>query len=157
VHGHAFNLWVDYYLERKTIIDALIDGKMLDKPRFSLTQNSASAPPAPTYSLRKPDVKRDSTSSNSTPRASARRTANSLSTRYFAPVAPGFETIPIPPSREPTPPSEIVPTARGNLYTDADKEYFVKYVSWITSRAPDTPKQEILKQVAQKANIAALS
>ena len=84
-----------------------------------------------------------------------RRTFNSItapSPTYDSSMpAPNAEVqVPDPPSRSPTPPSRIVPGANGNRYTDEDKEYFIKFISWRLKLEPDLTKQELCEQLSQK-------
>ena len=65
--------------------------------------------------------------------------------------APNAEVqVPDPPSRSPTPPSRIVPGANGNRYTDEDKEYFIKFISWRLKQEPTLTKNELCELLAEK-------
>jgi len=58
-------------------------------------------------------------------------------------------SIPRPPQIEPTPPTKVVKSARGNLYTAEDKEYFEKYISWALQADPLLTKNEIIAKLAE--------
>ena len=166
INNHAANLWKDYYLDHKPRIDRLVSslGDASSEP--------AKPPVRPPYTTIKPGgemKKLDSpaTSSSHTKRRNSlpkpkpakappkRRTFNSItapSPTYDSSMpAPNAEVqVPDPPSRSPTPPSRIVPGANGNRYTDEDKEYFIKFISWRLKLEPTLTKQELCEQLSQK-------
>ncbi|KAI0036633.1 hypothetical protein K488DRAFT_81877 [Vararia minispora EC-137] len=173
-YNHSANLWIDYYLDRKKIIDKLVAApssssspsfssaqpvRTVKKPTFGFSKSeSASAPPI---------VKREKTvkapvSSASGPSASvpsarsSRNTANSMSSRYFCSTSKADKeksVLPPPPSREPSPPTTVVrhTTNRGNAFTEEDNSYLIQYVSWATSRNPNIPKSKIIRAITRKA------
>ena len=84
-----------------------------------------------------------------------RSTINSLTAP--APVfgnrlpAPNAEIkIPDPPSRSPSPPTNIIPQGRGNKYTQEDRDFFVKFVGWRLKQDSSLTRQEICDLLAKK-------
>lgn len=58
--------------------------------------------------------------------------------------------IPPPPKVEPIPPTKVVKTHQGNIYTVEDKKYFSKYISWALQRDPLLTKSELVEKLAEK-------
>lgn len=58
--------------------------------------------------------------------------------------------IPAPPEVEPTPPTEVVKSSMGNLYTVEEKKYFSKYISWALHLDPLLTKSELVRKLAEK-------
>ena len=58
--------------------------------------------------------------------------------------------IPPPPEGEPTPPTEVVRSLKGNLYTVEEKKYFSKYISWALQVDPLLTKSELVEKLAEK-------
>ncbi|KAF9566169.1 hypothetical protein CPC08DRAFT_733776 [Agrocybe pediades] len=88
--------------------------------------------------------------------ASRRSTINSLTAP--SPVfdnrlpAPNAEIkIPDPPSRSPSPPTNVIPHRRGNKYTQEDREFFVKFVGWRLKQDPTLTRLELCNLLAEKA------
>ena len=86
---------------------------------------------------------------------SRRSTINSLTAP--APVfgnrlpAPNADIkIPDPPSRSPSPPTNIIPQGRGNKYTQEDRDFFVKFVGWRLKQDSSLSRQEICDLLAKK-------
>ena len=90
------------------------------------------------------------------PSNSRRSTINSLTAP--APVfgnrlpAPNAEIkIPDPPSRSPSPPTNIIPhRGRGNKYTQEDRDFFIKFVGWRLKQDPTLSRQDICDLLSQK-------
>jgi hypothetical protein len=57
--------------------------------------------------------------------------------------------LPPPPEAEPIPPTKVVRSPRGNLYTVEDKKYFAKYISWALKRDPFLTKGKIVAKLAE--------
>jgi len=57
--------------------------------------------------------------------------------------------IPPPPESEPIPPTKVVKSFRGNLYTVEDKKYFAKYISWALRDNPLLGKGELIAKLAE--------
>jgi len=57
--------------------------------------------------------------------------------------------IPPPPEVEPTPPTKVVKSVRGNLYTVEDKKYFAKYISWALQVDPSLTKTKLVAKLAE--------
>lgn len=56
---------------------------------------------------------------------------------------------PPPPEVEPIPPTKVVKTVRGNLYTVEDKKYFAKYISWALHVDPFLTKGNLIAKIAE--------
>jgi len=90
------------------------------------------------------------------PSNSRRSTINSLTAP--APVfgtrlpAPNAEIkIPDPPSRSPSPPTNIIPhRGRGNKYTQEDRDFFIKFVGWRLKQDPSLTRHDICDLLAEK-------
>ncbi|KAJ7829576.1 hypothetical protein B0H14DRAFT_1205283 [Mycena olivaceomarginata] len=55
------------------------------------------------------------------------------------PVPNALLRIPEPPPRSPTPPTEVIPHyGGGNRFTQADKDYFIKFLCWSLKQDPFT-------------------
>jgi hypothetical protein len=91
---------------------------------------------------------------------SRRKTMNSLSSfpahGILALIPPGVpvdpETnLPAVPSHPPTPPEPdtIKPGGKGNLFTDRDAQFFLKYVSWKLANSPDCGKADIAEGLGE--------
>jgi hypothetical protein len=57
--------------------------------------------------------------------------------------------IPPPPEVEPIPPTKVVKSPQGNLYTVEDKKYFSKYISWALQGDPLLTKSELMEKLAE--------
>jgi hypothetical protein len=57
--------------------------------------------------------------------------------------------IPPPPEVEPIPPTKVVKSPQGNLYTVEDKKYFSKYISWALQDDPLLTKAELIEKLAE--------
>jgi hypothetical protein len=87
---------------------------------------------------------------------SRRSTINSLTAP--APVfgnrlpAPNAEIkIPEPPSRSPSPPTNVIPhRGRGNKYTQEDRDFFIKFVGWRLKQDPSLTRHDICDLLADK-------
>lgn len=126
--------------------------KPLPKPsRSSVPHSSVSAPsPAMPQKQRPPLPSRDIP-------GRGRNTVNSLSvpdpvfgSRLPAPNA--VVKAPKPPSRSPTPPTNIVPQRRGNKFTSEDHEFFIKLLGWRLRQNPDLNRQELCEMLAEKVD-----
>ncbi len=65
--------------------------------------------------------------------------------------------IPAPPSRSPTPPSLIVAASHGrrgtyNVYTNEDKQYFLKFIQWELKRDPTASCITICEKLSEKVS-----
>ncbi len=58
--------------------------------------------------------------------------------------------VPDPPSRSPSPPINVVFHGRGNRYTQEDREYFIKFLSWRLKQSPSLSRQELCEMLAKK-------
>jgi hypothetical protein len=155
-------LWIDYYLERKKIIDELIEApsqrqlptpRTAKRPTFSVKREKTELVSAPSVTKREKTSQPVTTSAPPVSTRTGRNTINSMSAHYFAPE--DRLLLSSPPSREPTPPSEAVTnvTKRGNAYTRADEKYMAKYVAWATAKNPQVTKAQLLRRIARRVPI----
>ncbi|KAJ7275189.1 hypothetical protein B0H12DRAFT_1318996 [Mycena haematopus] len=60
--------------------------------------------------------------------------------------------IPEPPSRSPSPPTEVIPHNRGgHKFTPYDREYFIKFMQWRLKGDPTLVRSELCELLAEKA------
>lgn len=65
--------------------------------------------------------------------------------------APNAEIkIPDPPSRSPSPPTNLVLRGRGYKYTTEDREFFVKFIGWRLKQDPTLTRLDICNLLAEK-------
>jgi hypothetical protein len=69
--------------------------------------------------------------------------------RHRSPTRRSNLPLPPPPQVEPIPPTKVVKSARGNLYTVEDKKYFAKYISWVSQHDPFLTKGQIIAKLAE--------
>lgn len=178
-NGHSASLWKDYYLDHKDHIDTWINmclqkeksqpverdlGHVGAKPsyarqqvqpikrEFSPTRLPVSAPPA----NRKRKHASPSGSTSVYTAITGRNTVNSLTVPE--PVfndrlpPPNAEIkIPDPPSRSPSPPTKVIPQGRGNKYTEEDRQFFLKFISWRLKQDPSLTRNDLCNMLAEKA------
>jgi len=58
--------------------------------------------------------------------------------------------VPDPPSRSPSPPANVVFQGRGNRYTQEDREYFIKFISWRLKQNSSLSRHELCEMLAEK-------
>ncbi|KAI0271406.1 hypothetical protein BC834DRAFT_440785 [Gloeopeniophorella convolvens] len=58
--------------------------------------------------------------------------------------------LPPPPEKEPTPPTKVVKSPRGHLFTVDDKKYFAKFISWQLHIDPSLTKSELIEMLGEK-------
>ncbi|KAL4070813.1 hypothetical protein J3A83DRAFT_4245584 [Scleroderma citrinum] len=136
-----------------------------------LTQKRKSPPtPAPPPSLPKRRIvvapkqsqhKRVShippTHTTARPSKRPRATLNSLSAPIVTtgirglPLPHADIPVPEPPSRSPSPPTEILLGTHGNRYTPEDRDYFIKFLTWRLKHDPSLTKKQLCDQLAEKA------
>ena len=85
-----------------------------------------------------------STSSRSSKRS--RTTINSLTVHQ-----PDNEEVPPVPSREPSPPRNIVSSKREghNAYTQEDRDFLVDMIVWMIQQKQDVTKSQVLKRITE--------
>lgn len=91
-----------------------------------------------------------------------RSTLNSLSAPepVFGSKIPPPNTavkIPEPPSRSPSPPTIVIPLARGNKFTPEDRDFFIKFIGWRLRQNPDLNRQELCEMLAEKVSPISIS
>jgi hypothetical protein len=168
-NGHSASLWKDYYLDHKDHIDTWINMCLeKEKSKYPPKTHDRRPPPhavkrelsparlplsAPLPSKRR---KHSSPSTSATPIPLAgRSTVNSLSVPH--PVyndqmpAPNSELkIPDPPSRSPSPPTRVIPQGRGNKYTEEDRQFFLRFISWRLKQDPSLTRNDLCNMLADK-------
>ncbi|KAF4573074.1 hypothetical protein EYR36_007584 [Pleurotus pulmonarius] len=176
-NNYPSQMWKDYYLDHHDAIEALVAKKAnapvlpvrgARKPTFSdIESDSPEKPvsqpirpkvkPKPRPSLpSRPVVKNEPVEMTKLPPAPRRRqTINSLTapTAVYTSKLPAPVTdirIPEPPSREPTPPTNVIQTSRGNKYTPEDREYFIQFISWRLKEEPELSKMQLCEELAEK-------
>ncbi|EGO30923.1 hypothetical protein SERLADRAFT_345204 [Serpula lacrymans var. lacrymans S7.9] len=148
VNSHASNLWKDYYLDHHERLDLLVS-RLSDQPI------SAKKPFAPSFRLQ--PTSRAHGGSSKTPEPTGRKTFNSITapsqTQDVPNLLPPHASIIVPdvPSRSPTPPTLIIAGNRGNKYTEEDRSFFLKFISWELKNDPSLSKKELCEKLAEKA------
>ncbi|KAL0580827.1 hypothetical protein V5O48_001203 [Marasmius crinis-equi] len=105
--------------------------------------------------VQKPIASSSRTPSESLPNVGRRSTINSLTVDapvYNRDMPPPHSEIriPEPPSRSPTPPTKVIAKGRGNKFTDEDKDYFIKFISWKLSKDKNLSRNELCELLAEK-------
>ncbi|KAF8913008.1 hypothetical protein CPB84DRAFT_1841435 [Gymnopilus junonius] len=133
--------------------------KRESSPHSLPSRVSISAP-----AVKRPQKKSTPQSAHSTPplpkdasQGSRRSTINSLTAP--SPVygerlpAPNAEIkIPDPPSRSPSPPTNIIPhRGRGNKYTKEDRDFFIRFIGWRLKQDPSLTRLDLCNLLAEKA------
>lgn len=121
------------------------------KREFSPTRLPVSAPPA----NRKRKHASPSGSTSVYTAITGRNTVNSLTVPE--PVfndrlpPPNAEIkIPDPPSRSPSPPTKVIPQGRGNKYTEEDRQFFLKFISWRLKQDPSLTRNDLCNMLSEK-------
>jgi hypothetical protein len=105
-------------------------------------------------------LKRKASAGSTGPGTSGRRPPTTSSRIGFAPTTKRLpllqSNVLIPPvrSRSPTPPTEIVPQPGRvgvNMYTDADRAYFVDFIQFELTREPELSKHELCERLHIRA------
>jgi len=60
--------------------------------------------------------------------------------------------VPEPPSRSPSPPTNIVPQGRGNKYTPEDREFFIKFIGWRLKQDSSLNRNDLCNLLAEKVS-----
>lgn len=174
-NGHSSSLWKDYYLDHKDHIDTWIN-MCLEKEKsqsatskvVKLTSKPDRKPPLPSIKkefsparlpVSAPKRRKHSVSSTGTtpiPSASGRATLNSLAGPapvYNDRLPPSHAEIkiPEPPSRSPSPPTRVIPAGRGNKYTEEDRQFFLKFISWRLKQDSSLTRNDLCNMLAEKA------
>ncbi|KAG6911548.1 hypothetical protein DXG01_011850 [Tephrocybe rancida] len=157
-NGHPASQWKDYYLDHKDRLDETIS-LYLNPPKVALQAIKKPSPstfkvePSPARSL---PPKRPGSVQRPQPTTGKRNTINSLTAP--APVfgdrlpAPNADLqIPDPPSRSPSPPTVVIPAARGNRYTPEDREFFLKFIAWRLKGDPTLTRNDLCALLAERA------
>ncbi|KAJ7654972.1 hypothetical protein DFH06DRAFT_486008 [Mycena polygramma] len=113
--------------------------------------------PAPSSRSRRPSQQPPQPSRAELPEGSRRRTINSMTSHtlvYNERIPPPNTElrIPDPPSRSPSPPTEIIPHNRGgHKFTPGDRAYFIKFIQWRLKGDPTLVRSELCDLLAEKA------
>jgi len=157
VNNHAGNLWKDYYLENKSRIDEMVDQlqpiKTAKKPvRFDLVSKALSVPSKFEGKAKERSADERHLSYPLEPGSSSQKNTSPLTPRireHRGLFRHSDWPIPPPPESEPIPPTKVVKSFRGNLYTVEDKKYFAKYISWALRDNPLLGKGELIAKLAE--------
>ncbi|KAF7985330.1 hypothetical protein HWV62_6527 [Athelia sp. TMB] len=163
VKGHSMSQWKDYFLDHRPRINQLIarianptvtssNGLLSSQFQQSRREQAArvSTMPFPRRAHRRRQPTQKAQAALVKPKApSARLTINSLTA--FDTPASSRDFAPEPPSQEPSPPTQIVATMRGNAFTPADTQFMIKYISWELSRDCNLNKTKLCGMLETKA------
>ncbi|KAJ3754424.1 hypothetical protein EV360DRAFT_86847 [Lentinula raphanica] len=58
--------------------------------------------------------------------------------------------IPNPPSRSPTPPTKVIARGRGNMFTQEDRAFFIKFIQWRLRWDQGLTRNDLCEQLAEK-------
>lgn len=130
-------------------------------------RDSRKRQPSPSPPLRRSRQPKRSTPTATTPSLGhrplkrPRATLNSLSApllptdlpRKLMPLQADI-ALPPPPSRSPTPPTKVEPGTNGNKYTEEDRAYFLKFISWRLSQDASLTKKDLCVMLNEKARAA---
>ncbi|KAJ7293431.1 hypothetical protein C8J57DRAFT_1269032 [Mycena rebaudengoi] len=171
LHGirfHSSTVWKDYLLDNLDRIYAAVHAatagptKTAKKPSISalaeaslFSSSPVASSPAPSSSSR--SRRQSQPVQPNRPHPSGRRTINSLTAPTYTynerlPPPDSELKIPDPPSRSPSPPTEVIPHNRGgNKFTADDRAYFIKFILWRLKGDPTLRKAELCELLAEKA------
>ncbi|KAJ7505042.1 hypothetical protein B0H11DRAFT_1680961, partial [Mycena galericulata] len=162
VSGHSASLWKDYYLDNTDRLDLAAAPsqpfrKTTKKPIYKAVYSPDPDTPPPPQPRQQRNLQ-PAQSSRTKSSGGYRRTINSLTT--YLPVyterlpPPNTELrIPEPPSRSPSPPTEVVPHNRGgNKFTSNDKAFFIKFLLWQLKGDPTLLRHELIDLLAPHHN-----
>lgn len=80
-----------------------------------------------------------------------RKTMNSASNSRNTIKLPATVSIPTPPSRSPSPPTEPMSwNSKSFMYTDSDKRFFIKFIQWELERDISLSKATLCERLAIK-------
>ncbi|KAI0319863.1 hypothetical protein OF83DRAFT_1169850 [Amylostereum chailletii] len=77
---------------------------------------------------------------------SPRRSHQGAPPPFFRLTLKPLSTFPTP-TRPPVPPTKVVKTSLGNVYTPEDKAFFIKFILWEASRDPNITKTAVLSKL----------
>ncbi|KAJ3560468.1 hypothetical protein NP233_g10820 [Leucocoprinus birnbaumii] len=178
-NGHSASLWKDYYLDHKDHIDTWINmclqkekSQSIEKdPRHTNARPFPGRPIPHMHSIKRESSpvrlpasappankkRKHSSPGSATPvPAIGRSTMNSLTVPepVFSDRMPPPNAdikIPEPPSRSPSPPTKVIPQGRGNKYTEEDRQFFLKFISWRLKQDPSLSRNDLCNMLAEKA------
>lgn len=168
VKGHSGHEWKDYFLDHRPRINKLINRIAYPagtstpevfpfqiQPSRSMQRLHvhSTAPPARRNARRRrqPTEKAKATIAIKPKASSGRSTINSLTAFPAPPSASLRLAVPETPSREPSPPTEVVTTSlRGNSFTPADTQFMINYISWEMSHDSSLTKSKLCDMLEVK-------
>ena len=105
-----------------------------------------------------PDARKSPTKINDQRKPVGRTTINSITAHPPPPSDPYARiTIPSPLSREPSPPSRVVASGlKGNMFTQDDTDFMVKFISWELQRNPALTKSNLSYKLEAKVRVTNL-
>lgn len=153
--------WKDYFLDHRPRINLLIHRVAYPSDTSSMGAGPSHTPRSQvihrmpnTLSSRRARRHRQPTERAKAiePKASSGRSTINSITAFSAPQFPSL--VPDIPSREPSPPTEIVSTnLRGNAFTQADTQFMIKYISWEMSQDSSLTKSKLSSMLEAKVRI----
>lgn len=93
---------------------------------------------------------------NSKGKAPAAVKAPPLPKGYAYTRVKGDVQLPTPPSRSPTPPTVVIAGARGNKFTEEDKEYFTNFILWQLKCDPSLTRAELCNNLENRVSYSLL-
>lgn len=159
MNNHAANLWKDYFLEHHQRIEAMVQTRRrpfsgAKKPSFRNDRRSHE--PAPSSALshshsNSPDRTRHDLSSKE--QGSSTSMKASYRSNGSKPHTSRKRSNTRLLSREPSPPTEVVPLQCGRFqYTQEEKDYFFRYVQWRYQQDPSVKKLQICEELYEKVS-----
>src|SRR6202020_3512822 len=152
MNNHPAHLWKDYYLDHRPRINVLVS--RISSQSSGTVKGSFVSSEVPTHSEGSSNVAPVTRKARSRPSLqdqpkiagqrmpSGRATINSITAHPPPRSNPHADphahiTIPDTPSREPSPPSQIIAFRQsGNLFTRSDTDFMIKFISWELHRNP---------------------
>jgi hypothetical protein len=133
--------------------------KTAKKPvRFDLEPKLSSS--APEIKGKQPKERHENVRSLSVSLEHGSSRSKTIPRSHGSPMTPGMRKLrgasrrsdlplPPPPKVEPMPPTKVVRSIRGNLYTVEDKKYFAKYISWALQLDPFLTKSQLIAKLGE--------
>ncbi|KIY66163.1 hypothetical protein CYLTODRAFT_423661 [Cylindrobasidium torrendii FP15055 ss-10] len=177
-HGHAANLWKDYYLENKYRLDNQLNNFLSKRQaKIKMEHHTPGASPIPShvssqsqipmnnlamnpFPMRQPSQPQEPLPTTISPAQihippAARSTSKTDVRRSTNPVQtappPPSTASPNPGSRSPSPPTLILPSGRGNKFTPQDKDFFIKFITRRLKQDPSLTRNDLCDLLAEKA------
>jgi hypothetical protein len=161
INNHPAHLWKDYYLDHRPRINTLVS-RIENQNSRPVKKSFLSAPALNSKDSYRvvPDTRKargrppsqNSSKINGRNKFPGRTTINSITAHPPPPTDPyAHITIPDAPSREPSPPSEVVAfSQKRNLFTQGDTNFMLKFISWELQRNPTLNKSDFSHKLEAK-------